>query len=278
MMKAKTLVVLLGAVAVLAACGGGNGGDSSTGNNSGNSSSGGSSSSGGTGGSTTASSLKPTQYSLYKYGTQAPLSGGAGTVSSATANGGTLALDSGSTVLTITDATQGSMSATGFYITNRASGSVIMLCDSLSSGGTVGTGTKSRYVGAAISTNDGTNQATQVTNAADLAGQTLYNIEDCSYQSTAGNPQGQNSAPDPSTASLTVDSSGNVTFNNGTAPITAAQFSALLSGSAASTTNSNTYFTAYKVGSGSVAKSLIVERGIPTDTTKTGYVGMWVTN
>ncbi len=72
--------------------------------------------------------------------------------------------------------------------------------------------------------------------------------------------------------------SSNVTFNNGTGPITAAQFSALLSGSAVSTTNSNTYFTAYKIGSGSSAKSLIVERGIPTDATKTGYVGMWITN
>ncbi|WP_334036087.1 hypothetical protein [Burkholderia orbicola] len=273
-MKKKTLVVALGAVIVLAACGGGNGGSDSS-NNSGT---GGSTSTGGNGGATTSSSLKPTQYSLYKYGTQAALSGSAGTVSSATANGGTLALDSGNTVLTITDATQGSMSASGFYITNRAQGSVIMLCDSLPSNGTVGTGTKSRYVGAAISTSDGTNQATQVTNAADLAGQTLYNMEDCSYQSTAGNPQGQNSAPDASTASMTVDSSGNVTFNNGTANITAAQFSALLSGSAVTSSSGSTYFTAYKIGSGASAKSLIVERGIPTDATKTGYVGVWITN
>lgn len=273
-MKKKTLVVALGAVIVLAACGGGNGGSDSSSNGSGTTSGGSTS----TGGSTTSSSLKPTQYALYKYGTQSSLSGSAGTVSNATANGGTLALDSGNTDLTITDATQGSMSASGFYITNRAQGSVIMLCDSLPSNGTVGTGTKSRYVGAAISTSDGTNQATQVTNAADLAGQTLYNIEDCSYQSTAGNPQGQNSAPDSSTASMTVDSSGNVTFNNGTANITAAQFSALLSGSAVTSPSANTYFTAYKIGSGSSAKSLIVERGIPTDTSKTGYVGMWITN
>ncbi|MCD9227963.1 hypothetical protein LPV64_03730, partial [Ralstonia pseudosolanacearum] len=75
-----------------------------------------------------------------------------------------------------------------------------------------------------------------------------------------------------------VDSSGNVTFNNGTSAMTVAQFSALLTGSPVQGTNSNAYFTAYKIGSGSSAKSLIVERGIPNDTTKTGYVGMWLTN
>lgn len=276
-MKKKTLVVALGAVIVLAACGGGNGGSDNSSNGSGTTS-GGSASTGGNGGSTTSSSLKPTQYALYKYGTQSSLSGSAGIVSNATANGGTLALDSGNTDLTVTNANDFSMSASGFYVTNRAQGSAIMLCDSLPSNGTVGTGTKSRYVGAAISTSDGTNQATQVTNAADLAGQTLYNIEDCSYQSTAGNPQGQNSAPDSSTASMSVDSSGNVTFNNGTPALTAAQFSASLTGSAITSSGGSTYLTAYKIGSGSTAKLLIVERGIPTDTSKTGYVGMWITN
>lgn len=274
-MKMKTLAALLGAVAVLAACGGGgNDGSSSSSGGSGSSNSGGSSSSGGTGGSTTSSSLKPTQYMLYKYGTQSALSGSAGTVSSATANGGTLALDSGNTVLTVTNTADFSMSASGYYITNRAQGSLIMLCDSLSSGGTVGTGTKSRFVGAALSTSDGTNQAVQTTNAADLAGLILYNMEDCSYQSTAGSPQGQNSAPTSSTAAVVFDSSGNATFNNGTAAMTAAQVSSYLGGAPVQSTNSNTYLTAYKIGT----KTVIVERGIPTDTTKTGYVGMWVTN
>ncbi len=273
-MKKKTLAVALCAVFVLAACGGGdgNGGSSSSGSPSnGGTSSGG----GGNGGSTTTSSLKPTQYTLYKPGTQDALSGGAGTVSNATANGGTLSLDVGNTVLTVTDPAQFSMSASGYYITNRAQGSVIMLCDS---GSTLGSNTKSRYVGAALTTSDGTNQAVQVTNSADLAGQTLYNMEDCSYQNNAGNPQGQNSAPDSSTSNVKVDASGNATFSNGTPALTAAQFTALLSGGAVQGSQNKTYFTAYKVGTGASAKYVIVERGIPNTTANVGYVGMWITN
>lgn len=280
-MKKKTLAVALCAVFVLAACGGGdgNGGSSNGGSpTNGGTNSGGSTSGGGNGGSTTTSSLKPTQYTLYKPGTQSALSGGAGTVSNATANGGTLSLDVGNTVLTVTDPAQFSMSASSYYITNRAQGSVIMLCDSLPSGGTVGTNTKSRYVGAAITTSDGTNQAVQVTNSADLAGQTLYNMEDCSYQNNAGSPQGQNSAPDSSTSSVKVDASGNATFSNGTPAMTAAQFNALLTGGAVQGSQNKTYFTAYKVGTGASAKYVILERGIPNTTTNVGYVGMWITN
>ncbi|MHA6860391.1 hypothetical protein [Ralstonia pseudosolanacearum] len=272
-MKKNTLAVLLGAVVVLAACGGGgsNGNGSSNG---GGTNSGGTTSGGNSGGSTTTSSLKPTQYSLYKYAGLSALSGGAGKV----ANDGTLTLDSGNTVLTVTNATDFSMSASGYYITNRASGSIIMLCDSLPNNGTVGTGTKSRYVGVAISTTDFSNQAVQLYSGTDLAGQTLYNVEDCSYQNTSGNPEGQNNAPTASTSSMTVDASGNATFNNGTTAVSAAQWNNLLAGAPVTTNNGSTYFTAYKVGTGATAKTIIIERGIPTDTTKQGYVGMWITN
>lgn len=272
-MKTKTLAVILCTSALLAACGGGNGDGSSSSSTPGTTS-GGSTNTGGTGGTTTTSSLKQTQYSLFKYGTQSALGGSAGKV----ANDGTLTLDSGNTVLTITDPNQFSMSATGYYLTNRAQGSILMLCDSLPSNGTVGTGTKSRYVGVALSTTDFSNQAVQLFSGTDLASQTLYNIEDCSYQNTSGNPEGQNNASDAQTASMTVDSSGNATFNNGTTAIPAAQWNNLLAGTPVTSSNGSTYFTAFKVGTGATAKTVIIERGIPTDTTKTGYVGMWVTN
>lgn len=273
-MKKNTLAVLISAVVVLAACGGGGSNGNNGSSNGTGTSSGGSTTGGNSGGSTASSSLKPTQYSLYKYAGQSALSGGAGKV----ATDGTLTLDSGNTVLTVTNATDFSMSATGFYVTNRAQGSILMLCDSLPSNGTVGTGTKSRYVGVATTTTDASNQAVQLYNGTDLAGQTLYNVEDCSYQNTSGNPEGQNNAPDAQTASITVDANGNASFNNGTTAVSAPQWNNLLAGTPVTSSNGSTYFSAYKVGSGATAKTIIIERGIPTDTTKQGYVGMWITN
>lgn len=262
----------------LSACGGGGGSDGN-GNNSTSSGSNGSgnNSTPSNGAGSTASTLTATQYALYKANTQAQLTGNAGQMSSPTANGGTLALDSGNTVLAITDTSTGAMSASGYYITNRNSGAVIMLCDPLQSGGTVGTNTKSEYVGVATSSSDG-NQGTPITNVADLAGKTLYYVEDCSFQSTSQSAEGQNNAPDNNTASLTVDGSGNIAFNNGTSALTSSQATSILSGTANPVSGGNVYWTAYQFGSGTTARYAIVERGIPSSSTAKGYVGMWITN
>lgn len=262
----------------LSACGGGGGsdGNGSNSNTSGSNGSGtGTTPSNGAG--STASALTATQYALYKQATQAQLGGSAGQVSSPTANGGTLALDSGNTVLTITDASSGAMSASGYFIMNRSNGAVIMLCDPLASGGTVGTNTKSRYAGVATSSSDG-NQGTPINNIANLAGKTLYYAEDCSFQSTSGSAEGQNNAPDANTASMTIDASGNISFNNGTTALTASQATSILSGTANPISGGNVYWNAYQLGSGSTARYVIVERGIPSSGTAQGYIGMWITN
>lgn len=261
----------------LSACGGGGGKDGNGANNSNTSGSNGSGSTGTTpsnGAGSTASSLTATQYALYKQATQAQLAGSAGQVSSPTANGGTLQLDSGNTVLTITDASSGAMSASGYFITNRSNGAVIMLCDPLASSGTVGTNTKSRYVGVATSSSDG-NQGTPITNVADLAGKKLYYVEDCSFQSMSQSAEGQNNAPDTNTASLTVDSSGNISFNNGTSALTASQATSILSGTANPVSGGNVYWNAYQLKNG---QDVIVERGVPSSGTTQGYIGMWIAN
>lgn len=274
-MKTKMGLLAVSAVTVfaLAACGGGGGKDGSGSDTSGSSGSGNTSTTPSNGAGSTASTLTATQYALYKYGTQSQLTS-AGSVSSPTSDSGTLALDSGNTVLTLTDASSGAMSASGYYITNRSNGAVVMLCDPLQSGGTVGTNTKSRYVAVATSASDG-NQGTPVNNIANLAGKTLYYVEDCSFQNKTGNAEGQNNAPDTNTASLVVDSSGNITFNNGTSPISSSQATSILSGTANPVSGGNVYWNAYQLKNG---QYVIVERGVPSSSTTQGYVGMWIAN
>lgn len=262
------------AIALSACGGGGSDGNSNNSNPSGSNGTGSNGTTPSNGAGSTASSLTATQYALYKQATQAQLTGSAGQVSSPTPNGGTLALDSGNTVLAITDATSGAMSASGYYILNRGNGAVIMLCDPLQSGGTVGTNTKSRYVGVASSASDG-NQGTPITNVADLAGKKLYYVEDCSFQSTSQSAEGQNNAPDANTASLTVDSSGNISFNNGTSALTASQATSILSGTANPVSGGNVYWNAYQLKNG---QDVIVERGVPSSSTAQGYIGMWIAN
>ncbi|HDR9180338.1 TPA: hypothetical protein QDB06_000862 [Burkholderia vietnamiensis] len=264
-MNKKLGIALLTSI-VLAACGGG-GGDGSTASNNGSSTP------------TTPvtpptpinSTLTASQYAVYKYGLPDTL-GGSGAYTATANTTGTLSLGAdGTTTLTVTDPTSFGMSASGYYILNRVSGGVIMLCDNPAS--TVGTGSKSKYVAVATASSTATvNQATQLTSSVDLAGQTLYNIEDCSYQNKAGTAEGQNSAPDANTSAMTFDSSGNITFNNGNPSITTANATTYLQGGAIPQSNGSTYLTAYKIGN----QYLVIERG--TSTSVTGYIGMWITN
>lgn len=267
----------------LSACGGeGSDGNGNNSNTSGSNGSGSTSTTPSNGAGSTASALTATQYALYKEVTQAQLGGSAGQVSSPTANGGTLQLDSGNTLLAITDAKSGAMSASGYYITNRSNGAVIMLCDPLTSGGTVGANTESRYVGVAISSSDG-NQGTPINNVASLAGKTLYYVADCSFQSKAINlakqnhAEGQDHAPDANTASMTFDANGNASFNNGNENLTASDGNSILSGAAISFKTGNVYWNAYQLGSGSTARYVIVDRGISNGIAQS-YIGMWITN
>jgi len=217
------------------------------------------------------STLTATQYSVFKYGLVDPL-GGAGGYTATADTTGTLSLGAdGNTTLTVSDPTSFGMSASGYYVLNRVDGGAIMLCDSPA--GNVGTNSKSRYLAVATATTTSTvNQATQITNSINLAGQTLYNIEDCSYQNKSGTAEGQNSAPDANTAAMTFDSTGNVTFNNGNPAIPAASLTSDLQGAAIPQTNGSTYLTAYQLGK----QYLVVERG--TSTSVQGYIGMWITN
>ena len=104
-------------------------------------------------------------------------------MSGRTASGGTLSLGAdGNSTLAVTDAATFAMTAsnTDYQIVNRRNGAVVMLCDPLPAGGNPG-GTLARYVAFATNSATADTQGTPVTNAAELAGKSFYEINECSY-------------------------------------------------------------------------------------------------
>lgn len=299
-MNTKTLLASLLAT-VLCACGGGSdngstatsatgtgsgstatGGTSGGGTTSGGTSTGGSGSGGTSGGGSGSSGsvsainasgnnalLLSNQYAMFKAGQQGLLAN-AGAIDRSNTQGLGLSLGAdGLTVLTVNDANF-SMSASGFSIMNRINAGVLMLC--------AGSPTKSLYAAVATAAQAGGPQGTALTQASDLAGVTLYNVEDCSFQDSNSNSQNTSSAPNASTLAMSFDASGNASLNNG-GSIGAAAVTSYLAGSPMSIQGGagQAYFKAYRFSVNGTNRFVMITQGIPNSGSG-GYVSMWVQN
>ncbi|WP_316681478.1 hypothetical protein [Ralstonia flaminis] len=118
--------------------------------------------------------------------------------------------------------------------------------------------------------------ASKVMSATDLAGVTFSQYwEDCRRDGVPA------AAPATVHSSIVVDASGNATIVIAGQPpvtLTAAKFSALLSGAPASAVGlpGNAWFQAYRFMSAGRTQFGIVEHGINSSNTNRGYVGAWV--
>ncbi len=162
------------------------------------------------------------------------------------------------------------ISATGYTLVNRANGSVIMLCN--------GTPLKSAFVGVVTQSSAGGAQAVKLSRASDLAGQSFYRMEDCSYTNTDGESSNQSSAPTANSLKYSLDASGNLSGNDGTS-ITAAELNSLLAGGTITIGGGKgkLYLTAYSFQVNGVTRYVVVSRGVPTNGGP-GYVDMWLQN
>ncbi|OYU25414.1 MAG: hypothetical protein CFE41_21335 [Burkholderiales bacterium PBB2] len=176
---------------------------------------------------------------------------------------------SASTVLTVLGNDFG-LSAVGYSSVNRANGSVIMLCN--------GAPLKSAFVGVVTQSGAGGVQAVKLSRASELAGQSFYRMEDCSFTNSNGESSNQSSAPTASSLKYSVDASGNLSGNDGTA-ITAAELNGLLAGGTVSIGGGNgkLYLTAYSFQVNGVTRYVVVSRGVPNNGGP-GYVDMWLQN
>ncbi len=283
----KTIQTLL-AVALagaLSACGGGGSAASVDGTGSGANGAGGNSvsGSGGSNGEAIVYAFQPTIYSVFKHGVQAQWSGLA---SNRTATSSTLELwnaPTASTTLTQTNVAAPSNSTvtasnSNFHVVSRNDGAVLMLCDSLPAGGKVGNATKSRYVALGTTSDSEDTTAVQLTNATDLAGQTLYALEDCSFtDSASGLPQGQNTTPNANSSRISFAANGSATTSGG-ASLSASQLTSLFNGTPITNAQSTIGFSAYRVNVGGIMRYFMVERGTPLSGTGAGYVSLWVMN
>ncbi len=174
-----------------------------------------------------------------------------------------------STVLTVLGSDFG-VSATGYSSVNRANGSVIMLCN--------GAPLKSAFVGVVTQSAAGGARALKLSRASELAGQSFYRMEDCSYTNSNGESSNQNSAPTASSLKYSVDASGNLSGNDGTSA-TAAELNNLLAGGTLSIEGGKgkLYLTAYSFQVNGVTRYVVVSRGVP-NSGGTGYVDMWLQN
>ena len=247
----------------LAACGGGGGGSSSD------------------GGGNTSTTLSPTTYAVYKNGQQAALSG-AGAVSNPTASGGNLSLGAdGTTTLSVTNASTFAMSASTkpFLVVNRQKGAVLMLCDQLPTGGKPGD-TLARYVAFATNSATADTQGVPVTDAAELAGKSFYEIAECGYVKDNSSSQQQNSAPTGATLEYRVDASGNLRGSNGLV-FSAATVTGFLNGTASVDSNGRQFwFNAYKFIVAGTPKIYFAIRGEPNKDANgnpidEGFVVLW---
>ncbi len=247
----------------LAGCGGGGG------------SSGGG---GGGGGGGTSSTLKPSAYTVFKNGQEATLSG-AGAMSARTTSGGTLSLGAdGNTALSVTDATTFAMTAsnTNYQVVNRRDGAVLMLCDPLAAGGNPGD-TLARYVAFATNSATADTQGTQVTNAAELAGKSFYEIDECSYVNEDLSSQQQNSAPTARTLEYRADGSGKLRGSNGLV-FDAATMTSFLNGTPSVDGQGRKFwFSAYEFTVGGEQKIYFAIRGEPNVNVPgdVGFVALW---
>lgn len=252
-MNRKHFAIVLSAL-FLAACGGGGGGGGNSG--------------------VVNSTLKPTAYTVFKTGQEAPLSG-AGAMSSRTASGGTLSLGAdGNSTLTVTDATTFAMTASNsdYFVVNRRDGAVVMLCDPLSAGGTPGD-TLARYVAFATNSATADTQGTPVTNASELAGKSFYEINECGYVKDDLGSQQQNSAPTVGTLEYRADASGNIRGSNGLV-FDAATMTGLLNGTPSVDGQGRKFwFNAYKFTVGGEQKIYFAIRGEPNN--DEGFVALW---
>lgn len=219
----------------------------------------------------------PTTYTIYKTGQQAALSG-AGAISSPTASGGTLSLGAdGNTALAVAGTTDFAMTATNrnFYTVNRRSGAVLMLCDPLAVADKPGF-THAQYV--AIATHSATpdTQGVLVTSAAELAGKSFHEIDECSYVKDDGifTPEQQNRAPSGATLEHRFDASGNLRSSDGLF-VDAATFTGHLNGTPfVDGKGRNIWFSAYKFTVGSEQKIYFAIRIEPFGGDQ-GYVVAW---
>ncbi len=218
----------------------------------------------------TISPLKVLTYAVT--GQAAAASSDAGTVSGPTANGATLSLgDQGTVVFTVDSSGNGLVLTTPDYLAvNRFAGSVLMLCDATATPGA----TTARYVAVAASVAEGGVAAEVVISASALAGQRLFKLADCAYQSVGGS-QGQHAAADENSLYLEFDSSGNASSNASTTTHSAAQFSELLANGAA--TAEGSHFAAYRFTIDGRPRMVIVERGLyDVADAASGFVRLWL--
>lgn len=292
-LRATLLSALLTSL-LLSACGGGgsSGSDNSGSSNTGGASSGGTGgstggssggntggSSGGTGSGGTASSpvnssglnalFLGNQFDVY-VPAAAGVSSNAGAIDRSNTQGLGWSLGgSASTVLTVLGTDFG-LSATGFTALNRSDASVIMLCS--------GMPLKAVYVGVVTQANAGGAQASRLSRATDLAGQSFYRIEDCSYTNKDGESSNQSSGATASSLRYSVDASGNLSGNDGSSA-TAAELNTLLAGGTLPVAGGagKMYLTAYTFQIKGVSRYVLVSRGMPNSGSG-GYVDLWVQN
>ena len=235
----------------------------------------------GGGGGGTNSTLKPPAYTVFKVGQEATLSG-AGAMSGRTASGGTLSLGAdGNSTLAVTDAATFAMTAsnTDYQIVNRRNGAVVMLCDPLPAGGNPG-GTLARYVAFATNSATADTQGTPVTNAAELAGKSFYEINECSYVNDDLSSQQQSSAPTGGTLEYRADASGKLRGGNGLV-FDAATMTGFLNGAPSVDGQGRKFwFSAYKFTVGGEQKIYFAIRGEPNKDANgaaidQGFVALW---
>lgn len=251
----KTKAIAFAIATVLTACGGGGSSDNdspSAGNNG--------------GGVAQPASLQPTQYEVYKYG-QSDVQSGAGAMSA-----DTMTLDGGNqTKLTATSGSDFIVTANNFQVLNRRDGAVLMLCDYSAMGD------KTRYVAISTASPSVATAAVKVTNVGELLGKSFYRIRSCSFVDLNDNPQGQSTAPTPTTKKYTINADGSLSVNNGNTA-SAANFASLIAGNPVSFDAEGTdYLTFYKFNVGGNLRYFAVSRFIPSaGNTSAPELALWV--
>jgi hypothetical protein len=301
--EVKYKVLALALAAALSACGGGGSDGTASGSFDNREACGGDCTPGNEN-NTGAVQSKEARYAVYKYGVAEQLPGDAGKLGLDADGNPTLKLDGG-TVKFTKDPVTGAVSASGFTSYIGRNGSVFMLCDTQPEGWVADSyfsdAKKALYAGVLIGALDG-GQATKITRAAELAGQTLYRMKDCFYYDRSGKSENQNSGPTDNTEAITFDAHGNWVGNDDgwtSGSGTSSEMDDALLGNPHSYENSftlnefndyktsishlgNWYYTGYRFGTGASAAFALIGRRVGT-VSRNGVVypdvavHMWIT-